>query len=94
MISPGNLNGVCYCPNLCLSDDPIDSTEAPFEGTPYNRRIDCSCKRRWPGCLDYDLSAREYARTIAMRARDVGRPIAAEHVLELFSEIEKYIDEL
>ena len=91
MIPPERLNQICYCSCCCLSDGPEDSemiTYSPGE-TPWNRRIDCSCKWRWPYCLevnaygDYTGAAETYAKMIAMRARDCEMEIIATEVTRI-----------
>ena len=59
----------CYCRCCCNDTDPNISDDMPLSDLypePYNRRYDCSCKRRWPiespGIPD-----------MITRARDLGR---------------------
>lgn len=91
MIAPENLAKLCYCRCCCLSDDPTDSTETvPFEGATflYNRRTDCSCKWRWPYCVDHsDLRPEHIISMIAMRARDLGKPDAASEAYQLLARL-------
>lgn len=70
----------CYCVCCCLSTDPLDSNDTIPE---YNRRYDCSCKRRWfPGCLDvWQIGWNDSLDTLKMRARDLGKTKEADDLM-------------
>lgn len=90
MIPPEKRSVLCYCPCCCLSDSPADSCEHPLEYAPtdlYNPRTDCSCKRRWPHALDYDLDVRQFAMVLAMRARDCGEERIARQAEEALGSL-------
>lgn len=86
-ISPDNIWRLCYCRCCCLGAEAGVSDEK--DG--YNRRMDCSCKRRWPWCPENEITVADHLRMLEVRALDLGRKPTADSVAQYARKLRRQL---